>query len=227
MFDAGAPVSARSFNAATPLHLAAMLGDVSIVELLIDRGADVSAEADHGMLPLDLAAGGGHAEVVSMLQERAAIGGKALAIAVMEGQEATVQLLLRGGADLSSIDENQRTPLHTAAQLGFCSIARVLLEWTPLQLSPGRDVRLSGLGGRADLNGKPGKVTCFTPTTGRFGVRLKSGELLAVSLPGPPFFLSRVDVALVWTTCHPRMPSILALLAQFIGEPALTHGQLS
>ena len=168
--------------------------------LLLDRGADVSAPGLHGVVAVDLAAGAGHTAVVSVLLERAAMGGKSLNLAVAEGQEATVHILLGRGADLSSVDYHGRTPLHTAAQLGFESIARVLLAWTPLQLSPGRDVRVFGLVGRPDLNGKPGKVTCFTPTTGRFGVRLKSGELLAVILPESPVVRSRVEVTLGWTT---------------------------
>ena len=58
--------------------------------------------------------------------------------------------------------------------------AQLVEEWKPLALKIGAEVTLTGLKGRADLNGLSGTVVSFARATGRFGIRLESNETIAV-----------------------------------------------
>ncbi len=91
----------------TPLHLAAMRGQVACAETLLEGGAEPDlGKAEGGPTPLHLAAGSGHPEVVRLLLEHGAdpsarekaSGATPLAWAEHEGH-AEVVTLLRGGVD--------------------------------------------------------------------------------------------------------------------------------
>jgi len=52
-----ADVDAQNNDGITPLHLAALVGDINIIRALLDAGADKSIEDNAGYTPYDLAAG--------------------------------------------------------------------------------------------------------------------------------------------------------------------------
>ncbi|KAJ1471057.1 ankyrin repeat-containing domain protein [Baffinella frigidus] len=169
--------------------LASQRGWTEQVRRLIADGGDVNGKASDGFgtTPLIMAADGGHAEIAQLLIHAGADtaakikgGFTPLSMAARAGKHAVVQVLLDAGADVSPLDDAKSTPLHSAAQEGHATVARLLLQWAPLELEIGRAVRLKGLVSRADINGERGHVTGFTPETSRFGVRLKSGQNLAV-----------------------------------------------
>jgi hypothetical protein len=86
----------------TQLHIAAVWGDVEIVELLLKRGADPNVKDDNGQTPLHIAALWGHVDVV--------------------------RVLLEHRADPNAKDNDGKTPLHYAAEKGHVDVVRVLLE---------------------------------------------------------------------------------------------------
>lgn len=57
----------------TPLHIAAALGDLDAINLLLDSGADINAPAINGQTPLSVAQNKGQAEAAKLLESR---GGK-------------------------------------------------------------------------------------------------------------------------------------------------------
>ena len=76
----------------TALHLAAGMGHLDIVKLLLERGAPAVAVDDNGEQPLHLASHLGRTEIA--------------------------QLLLDSGADPSAASNSGYTPLHMAAEQG-------------------------------------------------------------------------------------------------------------
>jgi len=52
---------------ASPIHEAAVAGDVELVEMLIENGADVDARDVHGYTPLILAIQAGHTDIAKVL----------------------------------------------------------------------------------------------------------------------------------------------------------------
>ena len=57
----------------------------------------------------------------------------ALSVAVKEGQEAVVRLLIgRGGVDINAQDEDGRTPLSLAAENGHEAVVQLLIASTKL-----------------------------------------------------------------------------------------------
>ncbi len=69
----GADVNVRQAAGWTPLHQAAMHGQLKLARLLLDQGADVNAKAENGKTPLELATTGKHVAMAALLRERGAI----------------------------------------------------------------------------------------------------------------------------------------------------------
>ena len=57
----------------TPLHEAALNGDIEFARLLLEHGADVNAKMKDGKTPLTFAVEGGQTEMASFLRERGAV----------------------------------------------------------------------------------------------------------------------------------------------------------
>ena len=92
----------RSGVANTPLHVAAIRGDVSAMTTLIDAGADIDARGEHGYTSLHEAVGQGHGTGVSLLLSR--------------------------GASAHIADDDGRTPQQLAELLGAHEITRLFHE---------------------------------------------------------------------------------------------------
>jgi ankyrin repeat protein len=68
LIECGADVNARQQSGATPLHAAAMNGDVEVARLLLANGADAAAAHDNGKTAADFAAERGHDELAHLLR---------------------------------------------------------------------------------------------------------------------------------------------------------------
>lgn len=94
-------LAAREGLGLSPLNLAALQGQVEIVEMLLDQGADIETGDRENSRPLHNAAARGHLEVI--------------------------RLLIRKGADVKFQDANGATPLHFAATVGNMEVIRLLV----------------------------------------------------------------------------------------------------
>ena len=110
----------------TPLHKAAVSGDVEAARALLADGAEVNARAKGKVTPLHLAAIFGNTATVRALIEGGAIANARdenkltpLHGAAQAGNAATVRSLIEGGAIVNARDENKLTPLHYATAAGI------------------------------------------------------------------------------------------------------------
>ena len=139
----GADVNATDDSKETPLHLAAEVGQVAVVNALIAAEADVNATNNHKETPLHLAA--------------------------LHGQVAVVNALIAAEADVNATDDSKETPLHTAALCGQLAVVNALIaaeadvnatnnyRETPLHLAAkwGRlEVMRALIAAKADVNAK-------------------------------------------------------------------------
>ena len=134
----------------TPLHGAALSGDVAAIRSLLAGGANVNARNDGGMTPLHLAATkrklvlatleavakSGHDELsraaskemgLDTLGEADREGLVAILKSGADDRTDTVRALLAGGADVNARGKDGFTPLHFAAGSGDVAAIRALL----------------------------------------------------------------------------------------------------
>ena len=100
------------------LMLAALKGNLQLVDKLIKKGGDVNKT---GWTPLHYAASNGHTDIISLLLEKNAYidaespnGSTPLMMAAMYGSTAAVKLLLQEGADTSIKNQRELTALDFA-----------------------------------------------------------------------------------------------------------------
>ncbi|MFT7811579.1 serine/threonine-protein phosphatase 6 regulatory ankyrin repeat subunit B-like isoform X1 [Arapaima gigas] len=134
-----ASIDALTLNKETPLHLAALYGQLDVCSILLDMKADVNACDTHGQTPLHLAAESDHSEVVKLflnhrpeLATLANVKGATCAhIAASKGSVAVIRELLKfnkGGVLLAHTKTMNSSPLHLAAAGGHAEVVKLLLE---------------------------------------------------------------------------------------------------
>ncbi|XP_061449947.1 ankyrin repeat domain-containing protein 27 [Rhineura floridana] len=122
----------------TPLHIAAVCGQASLIDLLVSKGAVVNATDYYGSTPLHLACQKGYQNVTLLLlhyKTSAEVqdnnGNTALHLACTYGHEDCVKALVYYDVHSCKLDignEKGDTPLHVAARWGYQGIIEVLLQ---------------------------------------------------------------------------------------------------
>ncbi|MEO6908789.1 MAG: ankyrin repeat domain-containing protein [Abditibacteriaceae bacterium] len=140
----------------TALGVAAPLGNLEIVKMLVEAGADVENGNVPGQSPLVLAASENQDEVISYLLQRGAKpdsnkfqGLTALMVAASMGNSKTTRMLLDAGADV-----NARTSANgTALIFGSCKTdeSRGSLEVVKMLVAAGADLFVTTEGGKNAL----------------------------------------------------------------------------
>ncbi|CAN0303250.1 unnamed protein product, partial [Ectocarpus fasciculatus] len=118
LLAAGADVTIRNNYGFTALEIAVDKGHVDVIGALLRHGADVNACDDEGYTPLHSAAEHDQAGAIDALIQAGAniesstsdLHGRRHAVATGKGLEATVDLLLRWGADETVVNNDGNTP---------------------------------------------------------------------------------------------------------------------
>ncbi|MGW3447333.1 ankyrin repeat domain-containing protein [Streptomyces sp. NPDC001076] len=127
----------RDRQGRTPLHAAALRGDLTEVERLIGVGADPSAADSNGFTPLHLAAQEGHAGAAEALlnagaevDRRNRFGNTALFVAVFNsrGRGDVISLLRERGADPMAENASGQTPLGLARLIANFDVAQYFAD---------------------------------------------------------------------------------------------------
>ena len=177
---------AQHFSGATPLFCASRYGHPACVALLIGRGADVSVAHPVAGTALHGAATSGHAESIRMLLaggaaapavlEAVDVGGDtALTLAAYSGHAEVVKILLSAGSDASFRHPEYGTALEMAVKEGHAETAAALRG--EAYFARNAKVRVHGLVGAAQYNGKIGKVLKLDAGSGRYIVVVGGGAV--------------------------------------------------
>ena len=108
LIAAGVNVNRQDEKKQTPLHCAAQLGLIKIVEMLINAGAQTTAQNIDGNTPLHLAAGNFGADDY-------------------RNQVAVIGVLIDHGADVNALNIDGDSPLHLAAEVGNAPAVKALI----------------------------------------------------------------------------------------------------
>lgn len=128
LLENGADTDQRDFNDYTPLHLAAIRGDLPAVELLLVHGADPNATTriDDMETPLEAAEKAGHRPIADRL------GPLTVRLdwemAVKTGDIAELEAMLRAGQNIDAQDGHSQTALMRAAHAGQSISAEWLID---------------------------------------------------------------------------------------------------
>lgn len=141
----------------TPLMYLALLGDVDRARQLIERGAKVNRL---GWTPLHYAASKGQAKMVSFLISQGALvdapspdGTTPLMMAAYSGSEDTVRVLLKAGAEPTTVDLKQLDAAGWAQKNGYSELAAQLKDLIDRKLAQRRAREATGPGAVPDSNG--------------------------------------------------------------------------
>ena len=119
----------------TPLHVAASMDRLEIVEALIEAGADVNKTTEDGFTPLHVAASMGHLGIVKDLIGKKGINvdqqltenqATALHIAAEKGHVEIVQDLIKAEADVDKVTRYGGTALMIATEKNHEAIVNTL-----------------------------------------------------------------------------------------------------
>jgi len=174
--DEGGGVDARCaehFDETLLMAAAIIGGQEAMVRMLLQRGASVNLQSSYGATALMYAALNGHTTIVQALLDakadsslQATSGNTALTLAEHQKHIATAQLLQQHAE--RQTDEADAAVAHAAATAPTPSLS-------------GRRVRIDGLKGRPELNGRCGVAGRFDAAKGRYEVAVE-GEAEAVLL---------------------------------------------
>jgi len=134
----GATVHARDANRCTPLHYAAEGLQAELVDVLITHGADVSARSVWGQTPLHDCLEAGlpsryrcwdYASGMEWDPDRNVerLSETQIEELARRLRVATVECLVKHGADVNAMEGSDGTPLHMAAARGLAEVVELLL----------------------------------------------------------------------------------------------------
>jgi ankyrin repeat protein len=121
--ESGGDLEARTAEEETALHIAARIGNVTLVESFLDAGSSIDVVEDRGRTPTSLAAFMKRLQVLDLLTSRGADlnladsnGWTPLHFAAFRDHEEIAALLIARGADVNAASGPVGSPLHVAAR---------------------------------------------------------------------------------------------------------------
>lgn len=136
----------------TPIHCAALNGDLKVVKLLLKNNTNVNPDGNGGYSPLHYAATNGHLEVVKHIINQGANvnqinnrGNSPVHDALLKGHVSVVLHLVEQGVDVNLADKWGNIPIHYAALYGHIGVLELLLKKDDVDINQNNNDQKSSL----------------------------------------------------------------------------------
>ncbi|GAB4829074.1 hypothetical protein Ancab_018736 [Ancistrocladus abbreviatus] len=133
--SSGIMINSKDEEGWAPLHSAASIGNVNIVETLLGKAANVNVKNDGGRTPLHYAASKGWLKIAELLLSHSAevnaqdkVGCTPLHRAASTGHSEFCELLIEEGAEVDALDKAGQTPLMNAVICQHKDVALLLIR---------------------------------------------------------------------------------------------------
>jgi ankyrin repeat protein len=133
--SAGADINCQDFGGHTPLSIACLAKNVSMVKELLECGADTNKPNSFGETPLHMACFSSSSEIIELLFKKNADamvtdvnGASLIHLCCNLGLATTMKSMIQYGADINQVDKWYRTPLMIAARHARHECVMDLLE---------------------------------------------------------------------------------------------------
>ncbi|GBN40778.1 Ankyrin-1 [Araneus ventricosus] len=128
-------------ESSTSLHFAALCGDAEMAEILLSEKAHIRIESEVILSAAELAVRENHLDVIKLLLQMNVIyvdargknGYTLLHTSAFYGSLDITRYLVSQGADINAKDEEERKPVHIAAEKGFKDMVEFYLEYNYLE----------------------------------------------------------------------------------------------
>ncbi|MGH0122561.1 UNVERIFIED_CONTAM: hypothetical protein FKN15_038111 [Acipenser sinensis] len=135
LIDKGTDVNARNDMQYTPLLLAAEMGKLEAIKVLVSRQARLDDKLPNLNTALHLAVQSGSLPSTKLLLEKGMDANTAgpgdqspLHVAAFHNKPALVELLIKAGANVNAATKESLTPLHVACQWGHADVTQRLIQ---------------------------------------------------------------------------------------------------
>lgn len=230
----------------TPLHWAAVNGDIEIVQLLLAHGANPEHTDTNDHTPLELALEYGNCPAVDALMVDAdfEIPGKWLEMATIGGHISVVKLLLARGVNANPLCDitTYGSPLHAAAYRGHEELVSLLLHAKAnvnyVSEEFGTALQFAAFAGNVavvklllDSNADPNSSTTRHGTALQSAAQRGSVEIVqelilrGADVMAPPSETLGTAMYLAKTAGHENVEAILAKVGALSAGPLIDHRQ--
>ncbi|MCF6768209.1 ankyrin repeat domain-containing protein [Thiotrichales bacterium 19S11-10] len=124
LLEAGENINTPESFGPTPLHMACLMNNLKIVELLLQFNPNINAKDERGRTALSLTS---NEKIINIIKQRQQSLNENFLKSAVIGDFNQVKILLEQGADINTKNDRDQTALHITLENNYFNIVELLL----------------------------------------------------------------------------------------------------